>query len=178
MGESAFDVNRAENFTVEYLTSSRFYFQFGPSAEEELLISKVSGLSITIDVAGQGQPLGVTRGAVTRTQHTPSGVTYENLTLEFVTMAENDTLLNWYMAANPKAYMGGATQAWEKRSSASLVFYRQDTTQEGARFNIRNALPVKYTSTQLSAESTDLFKETIEIMHAGIIRDLEVNYSE
>lgn len=161
--------------SIEYLTSSRFYFEFGPSPDEEILISKVSGLSITIDVAGQGQPLGVTKGAVTRTQYTPSGTTYENLTLEFVTMAENDTIINWYMAANPKAYMGGGAEGWNERQSAALVFYRQDGS-EGARFNIRNALPVKYTSTQVSAESTDLFKETIEIMHAGIVRDLDVTY--
>ena len=160
--------------SIEYLTSSRFYFEFTENdTAYDLLISKVSGLSITIDVAGQGQPLGVTRGAVTRTQHTPSGTTYENLTLEFVTMADNESLLNWYMSANPKAYMGGGTQAWDRRSSAGLVFYRQDGT-EGARFSIRNALPVKYTSTQLSAESTDLFKETIEVMHAGILRDMAV----
>ena len=158
---------------IEYLTSSRFYFQFGATTDEDLLISKVSGLSITIDVAGQGQPLGVTRGAVTRTQHTPTGTTYENLTLEFVTTAENETLLNWYLSANPKSYMGGATDAFANRMEASLVFYKQDGT-EGARYNIRNALPVKYSSTQLSTESTDLFKETIEIMHAGIIRDLVV----
>ena len=165
-----------ETFGIEYLTGARFYFEFQGEGGELLLISKVSGLSITIDVAGQGQPLGCTKGAITKTQYTPSGTTYENLTLEFVTMAENDSLLNWYLDSHPKAYMGGATEAWEKRSSASLVFYRQNG-DEGARYNIRNALPVKYTSTQVSAESTDLFKETIEIMHAGIIRDLSITYA-
>ena len=171
-----FEVNRIENATIEYLTSARFYFQFGPSPEEELLISKVSGLSITIDVAGQGQPLGCTKGGVTRTQYTPAGTTYENLTLEFVSERVNDTLLNWYYDANPKAYMGGATEAWARRSSAALVFYRQNS-DEGARYNIRNALPVKYSSSQLSAEGTDMFKETVEVMHAGIIRDMDVTYS-
>ena len=172
--------SKSKNMYEELLGCDVSYTHFDHSTPESIptleeIFSKVSGLSITIDVAGQGQPLGVTRGAVTRTQHTPSGVTYENLTLEFVTMAENDTLLNWYLESNPKAYMGGATEARDRRSSASLVFYRQNG-DEGARYNIRNCLPVKYTSTQLSAESTDLFKETIEIMHAGIIRDMETSY--
>ena len=170
------DTTTFENIgQFEYLTSSRFYFEFTQNESAyELLISKVSGLSITIDVAGQGQPLGVSRNAITRTQHTPCGTTYENLTLEFVTMAENECLLDWYMSANPKAYMGGGRDGWERRSSAGLAFYKQNG-DEGARYLIRNALPVKYTSTQLSAESTDLFKETIEIMHAGILRDLDLD---
>ncbi len=156
-------------FEVEYLTASRFYFEFGGAGGDTLLISKVSGLSITIDTAAQGQPIGVTRDIRTQTQITPAGVSYENLTLEFVTTMDNDALLNWYMACNPKSSIGGATEAFASRNSGSLVFYKQDGT-EGARWNLRNALPVKYTSSQVQAESTDLFKETVEIMHAGLIR--------
>ena len=159
---------RNDIFEREYLTASRFYFEFGATADS-LLISKVSGLSITIDTAAQGQAIGVTRDIRTQTQITPAGVSYENLTLEFVTTMDNDALLNWYVACNPKSSDGGATEAFASRNSGSLVFYRQDGT-EGARWDIRNALPVKYTTTQLQAESTDLFKETIEIMHAGLIR--------
>jgi hypothetical protein len=47
--------------------------------------------------------------------------------------------------------------------------YKQDGT-EGARWNIREAIPAKYTTTQVSTESSDLFKETIEISHSGLRR--------
>lgn len=159
-------------FDVEYLTTSRFYFEFGGTGGDTLLISKVSGLAITIDTAAQGQPIGVTKDIRTQTQITPVGVSYENLTLEFVSTMDNDALLDWYLACNPKSSVGGATEAFSNRNSASLVFYKQDGT-EGARWNLRNALPVKYATTQLQSESTDLFKETIEIMHAGLIRAFE-----
>jgi len=50
-----------------------------------------------------------------------------------------------------------------------LVFYKQDGS-EGARWSLRDAIPAKYTTTQVQTESTDLFKETIEIAHAGLVR--------
>lgn len=152
---------------MEYLTVSRFYFEYDGSTR--LLIAKCSGVSISIDPAAEGQPIGVGKGIVTQTQATPTGVTYENLTLEFVTTRENDILLNWYLDCHPKAAIGGGRRAMQNRFSGGLVFYKQDGT-EGARWSIQDAIPAKYTTTQVQTESTDLFKETIEIAHAGLIR--------
>ncbi|MEM6611643.1 MAG: phage tail protein [Cyanobacteria bacterium P01_C01_bin.72] len=164
MAEENFD-----NPSHELLTGSRFHFEFGGPGGDDLLISKVSGISITIDAAAQGQPLGCGKNVRTQTQITPAGVSYENLTIEHVTTMENNALLDWYQACHPKSSTGGATEAAESRYSASLVFYNQ-AAEESIRWNIFNALPVKYTTTQLQAESTDLFKETVEIMHSGLIR--------
>ncbi len=159
-----------ENSTsYELLTSSRFHFEFGGDGGDALLVSKVSGISITIDAAAQGQPIGIGKNIITQTQITPSGVSYENLTIEHVTTADNNALLDWYLACHPKSSTGGATEAYDSRHSASLVIYTQGS-DEGVRWNIYNALPVKYTTTQVQAESTDLFKETIEIMHSGLVR--------
>ncbi|NER79385.1 MAG: phage tail protein [Leptolyngbya sp. SIO1D8] len=152
---------------MEYLTTSRFYFEY--DASTRLLISKCSGIAITIDPAAEGQPIGVGKGIVTQTQTTPAGVSYENLTLEFVTARENDILLNWYLEAHPKSAVGGGRPTMENRFSGGLVIYKQDGS-EGARWSIRDALPAKYTTTQVQSESTDLFKETVEIAHAGLIR--------
>ncbi|MCG8367651.1 MAG: phage tail protein [Pseudanabaenales cyanobacterium] len=152
---------------MEYLTTSRFYFEY--DASNRLLLSKCSGLSISIDPAAEGQPIGVGKGCLTQTQITPTGVTYENMTLEFVTTGENDILLDWYLACHPKSAIGGGTQQMENRFSGGLVFYKQDGS-EGARWSIRDAIPAKYSSTQVQSESTDLFKETIEIAHAGLVR--------
>lgn len=152
---------------MEYLTTSRFYFEY--DASTRLLISKCSGIAITIDPAAEGQPIGIGKGITTQTQVTPSGVSYENLTLEFVTAQENDILLNWYLLAHPKSAVGGGRPTMANRFSGGLVIYKQDGS-EGARWSIRDAIPAKYSTTQVQSESTDLFKETVEVAHAGLIR--------
>ncbi|MBS0015262.1 MAG: phage tail protein [Arthrospira sp. SH-MAG29] len=149
----------------EYLTSARFYFEFGNNTR--LLISKVSGVSISIDPAAEGQSIGSGKDVRSATQITPASVTFENMTLEFITTAENDALVKWYLDCHPPAMLGGKTDAIAKVSDASLVLYKQDGS-EGARWNLRDCLPAKYTTTQASSDSTDLFKETIEISHSGL----------
>ena len=156
------------NATVlEYLTVTRFYFEFNNNTS--LLISKASGLSITIDPASEGKPIGVRKNLATETQITPATVSYQNLTLEFVTAVDNDILLQWYVDAHPQGWGGGGRPAMQRRYPASLVFYKQDGS-EGARWNILDAMPAKYKTTQVKADSADLFKETVEIAHAGLIR--------
>lgn len=152
---------------MEYLTVSRFYLEINNNTK--LLISKASGLSITIDPASEGKPIGTRKGLTTETQTTPATVSYQNMTLEFVTAADNDILLQWYVDSHPKAMGGGGRETMRRRYEASLVFYKQDGS-EGARWNLRDAIPAKYKTTQVKADSADIFKETIEIAHAGMIR--------
>lgn len=152
---------------LEYLTVSRFYLEINNNTR--LLISKASGLSITIDPASEGKPIGVRKGLKTDTQTTPATVSYQNITLEFVAAADNDILLQWYVDSHPQALGGGGRQTMQRRYQASLVFYKQNGS-EGARWNIRDAIAAKYKTTQVKADSADLFKETIEIAHAGMIR--------
>lgn len=152
---------------LEYLTVTRFYFEFNNNTS--LLISKASGLSIAIDPASEGKPIGVRKGLATETQVTPATVSYQNMTLEFVTAGDNDILLQWYVDSHPQGWGGGGRPAMDRRYEASLVFYKQNGS-EGARWNIRDALPAKYKTTQVKADSADLFKETVEIAHAGLIR--------
>ncbi len=149
----------------EYLSSNRFYFEFGN--DTRLLISKASGISISIDPAAEGQSIGSGKNVKSETQITPASVTFENMTLEFVTTATNDALVQWYLDCHPPAMTGGRTSAMQRVSDASLVLYKQDGT-EGSRWNLRECLPAKYTTTQASSDGTELFKETIEVSHSGL----------
>ena len=119
----------------EYLSCNRFYFEFGN--DTRLLISKASGISIGIDPAAEGQSIGSGKDCKSRTQITPASVTFENMTLEFITAAENDALVVWYLDCHPPAMTGGKTSAMQRVSPASLVLYMQDCT-EGARWNLRD----------------------------------------
>ncbi len=149
----------------EYLSTNRFYFEFANNTS--LLISKASGISISIDPAAEGQSIGSGKNVKSETQITPASVTFENMTLEFVTTADNDALVQWYLECHPPAMTGGRTPAMQRVSDASLVLYKQDGT-EGARWNLRECLPAKYTTTQASSDGTELFKETVEVSHSGI----------
>ncbi len=156
---------------IEYLTFSRFYFE-ADRDKVKLLISKVSGVSITIEVTDPTKPIASTKGgggATTITQATPTGVSTQNITLEFVATSNNNVLLDWYLRCHPKADGGGSRRQMQERLACSLVFYNQDGS-EGARWNIVDAIPAKYKTSKVSADSNDLFKETIEIAHAGLIR--------
>jgi len=169
---ASFDLNfQTRRSAIEYLTFSRFYFEI--DGKTSLLISKASGVAITIEVTDQTKPIGSTKGSAagarTQTQATPTGVSTQNITLEFVSTADNNTLLEWYLRCHPKPRDGGPRKQMEQRLSCSLVFYKQDGA-EGARWNIIDAIPAKYKTTKVSADSNDLFKETIEIAHAGLIR--------
>ncbi|MDB9519993.1 phage tail protein [Roseofilum reptotaenium CS-1145] len=150
---------------MEYLTQARFYFEV--KGITTLQLQKVSGLSMSIEPAAEGQAIYAGKNVSAGTQITPSHVSYENMTLEFVTTVENDALINWYTNSHPSSMTGGTTTAVEEAGEASLIIYKQNG-QEGARYNITDAVPAKYTTTQASADSTDLFKETIEISHTGI----------
>lgn len=74
--------------TPEFLTFSRFYFEVNNNTK--LLIAKASGISITIETTDQTAPIGSTkgsnRGAITQTQATPTGVSTQNITLEFMVL--------------------------------------------------------------------------------------------
>ena len=152
---------------IEYLTFSRFYFEV--EGKDKLLISKVSGISITIETTDATAPIGATKDIKTATQATPTGTSTENITLEFVSTGDNNTLIEWYLKCHPKPRDGGARKQMDERYTASLVFYKQDGG-EGARWNITDAIPAKYSTSPVSAEGNELFIEKIEIAHAGLVR--------
>lgn len=159
--------------TPEFLTFSRFYFEVNNNTK--LLIAKASGISITIETTDQTSPIGSTKGsskgAITQTQATPTGVSTQNVTLEFITTADNNVLYEWYVTSHPKPRDGGARKQMENRVACSLVFLPQDGDEKtGARWNIMDAIPANYKTTPLAADANGLFKETVEIAHSGLVR--------
>ena len=158
--------------TPEYLTYSRFFFELSDGAagnSQQLKIQKLSGLNINLEVAGEGESIGLQKGLKSDTQFTIASTSFENLSLEFVSTIENDILEQWYKACHPTSFAGGGTDWINNRSTASVVFLNADGS-EGARFNIVDAVPTTYTTTSLASDSTDMFKETVEVHHAGIHR--------
>ncbi len=158
--------------TPEYLTTSKFYFELSGGAVggmQLLPIKKVSGVSVTVNPAGEGESSGVTKAAVSDVQTTVAGVSTNNVTLEFNADPRNDVLQRWFRSVHAPAKEGGGTDWANNRCEASLVVYKLNN-EEGARFNFVDAIPVNYTTTKLEAGSTELFGESVEIYHAGLNR--------
>lgn len=159
---------------VQYLTSSKFYFEIdGVTA---LLVKTVSGPSISMTVAGGDSAIGVTKGAKTQTQAIIGGVEYDSaITLTYVGGNEGDQekLFSWYNKCHPDAYSGGGSEAIASRKTGSLVIYDPDG-KEAMRFNFTDLYPGSIT--QISSLSVDsggqLAEDTLELYFTQVIRKL------
>ena len=159
------------NSTLEYLTNSRFYFSF--NNELGLLIAKISGVGVTMKTTDGTAPIGSRKGssvgAFAETQATPTGASTENITLEFVTAPDNNILYTWYQNCHPKALGTSARDTFQRRYPCYINALNQ-AGEIAARWEISNSIPASYKTTRLAAEASELFKETVEIAHTGLIR--------
>ena len=155
----------AEAKPIEYLTASRFYFEYNGTY---VPISSCSGITISLETTGADGPTGVTKGLKTTVQPTPTVVVHEPIMLEFVTSSDSKSIVDWYNDCHPTAAEGGATQQMSKIYNASLVAAKQDSSP-GITWQISNAIATSYKTSPVDAEGGDLFKETVEISHTDIL---------
>ena len=86
----------------------------------------------------------------------PSRASYPNLVLSRG-VTDEDALLRWLWQTRVKA----------ERKEVTITLH--DWGQEKKRsWSFADAFPVRWTGPQLSAESTDLATETLEIAHSGL----------
>lgn len=157
---------------VQYLTSSRFYFEI--DGVTSLLVKKVSGPSISMTVAGGDTAIGVTKGAKTQTQSTIGGVEYgDKITLTYVggNEADQQKLFDWYNKCHVDTYSGGGSEATKSRKTGSLVIYDPDG-KEAMRFNFTDLFPGNATQIgSLSVESGgQLAEDSLELYFTQVIR--------
>lgn len=159
---------------VQYLTSSRFYFEI--DSVTSLFVKKVTGPSITLKVAGGDAAIGSSKDAKTQTQSTIGGVEYDSrITLTYVggNEADQQKLYEWYDKCHPDTYSGGGSDATKSRKNGSLVIYDPDG-KEAMRFNFLDLFPG--TKTQISSLSVDsggqLAEDTLELYFTQVIRKL------
>ena len=157
----------------EFLSSAKFYFEI--DGITDLLIKKVTGPSIEIEVAGGDAPIGVTKGGVTQTQATIGGVKYNStITLTYVAGNEGPQkkLEDWYVAVHAEAYSGGQVKGRSNRKTGSLVVYDGDGN-EGMRFNFTDLFPcdIKQAGGTLGVDqSGQIAEDTIELGFTQVIR--------
>lgn len=87
----------------------------------------------------------------------PKGIRYPNLVLKRG-MTKSPVLWSWY-----ESTMNGTIA----RKSGSVVLQQPDGKEFG-RWNFYDAYPVRWSGPQLSASSSDVAVESIEIIHSGL----------
>lgn len=157
---------------VQYLTSSRFYFEIDQVTQ--LFVKKASGPSISLTVAGGDTAIGVSKDAKTQTQATIGGVEYsDKITLNYVAGNEGEQakLSEWYNKCHVDTFSGGGSEATKNRRTGSLVIYDPDG-KEAMRFNFTDLFPGNMTQIgSVSVESGgQLAEDTLELYFTQVIR--------
>jgi phage tail-like protein len=148
----------------EVLATSKFYLEF--EGITELIVKKVSGLSIKFDTAGDMKSFGVRKEAVSFMQATVSGVVSGTMTVEFVATVEDQSMHDWYRASHSTGgpMAGKGSQSGGARKSGSLTVYNQEG-KDAARWNFSGVFPKSYTTSKMEPGSTELFSEKVEFVY-------------
>lgn len=151
----------------EILASSKFYFELDGLAD--LIVKKVSGVSTTLQTAGDMKSFGVTKGGKSVIQATVTGITNAKLTVEYVSTVEDRRLYEWFMDSHSQVSVGGGTKTKGERKTGSLTVYNQGG-EEAARWNLTGVMPQSYKSTKLEAGAEGLSTETVELVYESLHR--------
>jgi phage tail-like protein len=151
----------------EILACSKFYFQL--DGLEDLIVKKVSGISIGLQTAGDTKPFGVTKGGKSNIQATVTGVEHKKITVEFVSTVEDNRLMQWFHDSHSEPILGGGTTTKGERKTGSLIIYNQGG-EEAVRYNFTGVMPSSYKSTKMEAGSTNLAVETLDFAYEDLKR--------
>ena len=142
----------------ELLACSKFYVAF--DGLDDLIVSKVSGISMELQTAGDQSPFGVTKGGKAAIQATVTGVQNGTVTVEYVGTVDDNRLFKWYEESHSQPTTGGGSSNKGALKTGSIVLYNQ-AGEEAARWNMTGVMPKTYKTSQMEAGSTDLFKEIV-----------------
>ncbi|AFZ01399.1 phage tail protein [Calothrix sp. PCC 6303] len=151
----------------ELLACSKFYVQF--DGLEDLIVKKVSGVSIELQTAGDQNPFGVTKGGKAQIQATVTGVQNSAVTVEYVGTVNDNRLFKWYEESHSQPTTGGGSTNKGALKTGSIVLYNQGG-DEAARWDMTGVMPKAYKTTKMEAGSTELFIEIVEYAFHSIRR--------
>lgn len=151
----------------EFLACSKYYFNL--SGLDDLVVKSISGISITLQTAGDMKSYGVTKDAKSAIQATVTGVSNGKLTVEFVCTVGDDRLIQWYSDSHSEAISGGGTATKGVRKTGTITLYNQGGTA-AAKWELTGVMPANYKSTKLEAGAEGLATETIEFVYESLHR--------
>jgi phage tail-like protein len=151
----------------EVLSCSKFYFQL--DGYDDLIVKSVSGIGITLQVAGDTKSYGVTKDGKSVIQATVTGTENGKVTVEYVSTVEDRRLLDLYSDSHSEVITGGGSANEGKRLTGSLFFYNQGG-KPAAQWNLTGVMAASYKSTKMEAGSTALATETLDFVYEHLHR--------
>jgi len=148
----------------EVLATSKFYLEI--DGLQDLIVKKVSGLSIKFDAAGDMKSYGVGKQGKSQMQATVTGVTSGVITVEFVATVDEKKMHDWYRESHSIGgpMSGKGASSGGTRKSASLTVYNQ-AGEEGARWSFSGVFPKSYATSKMEPGATELFTEKVEFVY-------------
>jgi phage tail-like protein len=151
----------------EVLACSKFYFQL--DGYEDLIVKSVSGVGITLQVAGDVKSYGVTKDGKSVIQATVTGIENGKVTVEYVSTVQDRRLLDLYSDSHSEVIAGGGSVNKGKRLTGTLVFYNQGG-EPAAQWDLTGIMAASYKSTKMEAGSTALATETLDFVYEHLHR--------
>ncbi|MDA0866339.1 MAG: phage tail protein [Cyanobacteria bacterium] len=151
----------------EVLACSKFYFTL--DGLEEKVIQKVSGIGVTLEVAGDSKSFGVSKEGKSNIQATVTGVSNSDLTVTFVGTAQDDSLMKWYRESHSVPSQGGGASSEGVRKTGTITLFNQGGAA-AAEWTITGVFPKSYKSSEMDPSSTDLFTEEIVMVYESLAR--------
>lgn len=148
----------------EVLANSKFHMEF--DGITELIVKKISGVSIKLEAAGDMKSFGVRKEAASFMQATVSGVTSGVITVEFVATVEDHSMHDWYRESHsiggPLAGKGSPSGGSRKNATLTLLNQKGDP---GARWTFSGVFPKSYKTSKMEPGGTELFTEKVEFVY-------------
>lgn len=151
----------------EILACSKYYFNL--SGLDDLVVKSVSGISSTLQTAGDMASYGVSKNAKSVIQATVTGVTNNKITVEFVCTVGDDRLIKWYSSSHSETFLGGGSESKGELKTGSITLYNQGG-QAAATWEMTGMMPSSYKSIKLEAGSEGLATETVEFVYQTLHR--------
>ncbi|WP_055075962.1 phage tail protein [Pseudanabaena sp. 'Roaring Creek'] len=151
----------------EILACSKYYFNL--SGLDDLIVKSVSGISTTLQTAGDSKSYGVTKSGKSAIQATVTGISNSNITVEFVCTVGDKRLMQWYSDSHSEPIAGGGTKTKGERKTGTITLYNQGG-EAAATWEITGIMPSSYKSTKLEAGAEGLSTETIEFVYEKMHR--------
>lgn len=152
---------------VTPIPTSRFYIEFDNLTAK--MVASVGEMSFEGKTAGHEKPIASTQDGKTLWQSTSTGFSDNpDFSIEVYLVEGDMDWYNWFMSLVPKSE-GGEGQGLASRQNGTLVAYNA-SDEVVLEWTITNAWPKSYSVSDLSADGSELVKETFEIVCEDIKR--------
>lgn len=151
----------------EILSCSKFYVEF--DGLTDLIVKKVSGISTTLQTAGDSKSFGVSKGGKSVIQATVTGITNGKITVEYVATINDRRLYDWFMESHSQVSLGSGSTSKGALKTGSITLYNQGG-EDAARWDLKGVMPESYKSSKLEAGAEGLSSETVELVYTSLHR--------